>query len=74
MAVDVEQPEMPRPGEQELERRDVPPVRPLHEHAPGDERPAERTELRARAGTELAGDRKLRQPLERAQPFRRHRP
>ena len=74
VAIDVEQPEMARPREQELERRDVPPVRALHEHASGDEGPAERTELRARARAELTGDREPRQPLERAQPLGGHRP
>ena len=74
VTVDVEQPEVARAREQELERRDVPPVRALHEHASRDEGPAERAELRARAGAELTGDRKPRQALERAQPLGGHRP
>ena len=46
----------------ELQRRDVPAVGALDEHAAGDERPAERAELSARSRPELARD---RQPVSR---------
>ena len=74
VTVDVEQPEMPRPGEEELERRDVPAVGALDEHAPRVERSPERSELGARSRPQLPGDGQLGGALERAQAFGRHRP
>ena len=73
MAVDVEQAQVAGAGEQELERRDVPAVRPLDEHAARDERAAESAQLGARPGAQLTGNRNVRRALERAQALRRHR-
>ena len=74
VAVDVEQPEMPRPGEEELERRDVPAVGALDEHAPRDERAAERAELGARSRPQLPRHGQTGRTLERPQALGRHRP